>query len=185
MRPLILAGLITLVFGHSCCAADPEALPPLEAVYTLRLEESGVNINRPLPAGQKPIDISTVKDELITATEVDVHPGRPFRVRMKRGREVRILSGRPAADWNDQNQLRIEITYAILHENPDHDPDRTSAQAAHRFKIGEPILLGGMTTTGTSTGPDEDREQHQRILINATLLEKTREEEFEKVRRSR
>lgn len=178
MRHLVLTSLAFVWLGLSVEAAEPQ-------FYTLRIEELGVEIDRPLPAGQKPVDLSTVKDELIASTEIDVQLGKPFRVRMKRGREVRILSGRPAADWDDQNRLRLDITYAILRENPDREPDRTSSQAASLFKIGEPQLLGGMVSTGTSTTPDGEREQHRRIKINATLLERTQEEEFEKSRGNR
>lgn len=74
MNRLILACLGLLLTGTDP-APTPAPNSKLAEVYTLRFEEKGFDVERPLPAGQKPVDVATLEDKLIVSTDVEIRPG--------------------------------------------------------------------------------------------------------------
>lgn len=177
MHRLILACLGVLLAGADPAPAPaPKSKPKPAEVYTLRFEEKGVDIERPVPAGQKPVDLSKEEDKLILTTDVDVTPGQPFRVRMKQGKQIRIVAGKPAAEWNDKGKLPVEIRYGVLQENPGGPPDQTTARTTLGMSLGEPVQVGNIISSGTSTRPDGESQHYRRLIVSVTLMEKTKDE---------
>ncbi len=175
MHRLILACLGLLLTGTDPAPA-PAPNSKLAEVYTLRFEEKGFDMERPLPAGQKPVDIATLEDKLIVSTDVEIRPGQPFRVRVKQRDRIRIVAGRSATEWDDKGRLSVEIACAVYREVPDAPPDCTRVKSTAHLKVGETFTIGGFTSTGVSVHPDGDIEEHRRTVFEVTLLEKTKDE---------